>query len=110
MQTPASEATDSEDNMLLRFAQGSQVHKIYYLRPVLHSVPESEAQCRFTFSEELLQVVRHAKGTNFEHLLTGDELCFYSEYRHDSVWAPLRANPTRKAQKIHTQKSLVSMI
>jgi hypothetical protein len=28
----------------------------------------NEAQCRITFSEEFLQVVRHAKETNFEQL------------------------------------------
>jgi hypothetical protein len=52
---------------------------------------ENEAQCRVTFSEELSQVVRHAKETNFEHLLGGDELWFYYKYRYDSAWAPSRA-------------------
>jgi hypothetical protein len=43
-----------------------------YLRWVAHSMTETETQCRVAFSEELLQVVRHAKKINFEHLLTGD--------------------------------------
>jgi hypothetical protein len=34
---------------------------------------ENEAQCRATFSEAFVQVVRHDKETNLEHLLTGDE-------------------------------------
>jgi hypothetical protein len=62
---------------------------------------ENETQCRVTFSEELLQVVRHGKETNFEHLLTGDGSWFYDEYHHDLAWASSRATlPTRKAQKI----------
>jgi hypothetical protein len=40
---------------------------------VPYSMTQNQAQCRVTFSEELLQVVRRAKETNFEHLLTGDE-------------------------------------
>jgi hypothetical protein len=44
---------------------------------------ENEAQYRVTFSEDLRQVVRHAKKTNFEHLLTGDESCFYGNHLHD---------------------------
>jgi hypothetical protein len=40
---------------------------------VPHSMMKSEAQCWVTFSEEFLQVVRHAKETNSEHLLTGNE-------------------------------------
>jgi hypothetical protein len=43
------------------------------LRWVPQSMMENEAQCRVTSSEELLQVVRHAKGTDFEHLLTGNQ-------------------------------------
>jgi hypothetical protein len=67
---------------------------------------ENEAQCRATFSEELLQVVRHAKETNFEHLLTGDESWFYYQYTHDSAWAPSRATlPTQKEQKIQTKNT-----
>jgi hypothetical protein len=34
-----------------------------YLRWFPHSMRENEAQCWFTFSEELVQVVRHAKET-----------------------------------------------
>jgi hypothetical protein len=71
---------------------------------------ENDAHCRVTFSEELLQVVRHVKETNFEHLSTGNESWFYSEYSHDSAWNPSRVSlPIRKAQKIQT-KCLVSMI
>jgi hypothetical protein len=43
-----------------------------YLRWVPHSMAENKTQCRrVIFSEEVLQVVRHANETNFEHLLTG---------------------------------------
>jgi hypothetical protein len=45
---------------------------------------ENEAQSRVTFSKELLRVVRHAKETNFEHLVTGNESWFYYEHPHDS--------------------------
>jgi hypothetical protein len=45
----------------------------YYLKWVPHAMTENETQCLVTCSEELLQVVRHAKEANFEHLLTGDE-------------------------------------
>jgi hypothetical protein len=44
-----------------------------YLKWVPHLTAENKAQCRVTFSQELPQVMRHAKKTNFEHLLTGDE-------------------------------------
>jgi hypothetical protein len=40
---------------------------------------ENEAQCLITCSEELLQVVRHAKEANFEPLLAGDEPWFHYE-------------------------------
>jgi hypothetical protein len=67
-----------------------------------HSV--TDAQCRFTFSEELLQVLCHTKETHFKHLLTGDELWFDYEYIHGSAWALSTANlPTRGAQKIQTK-------
>jgi hypothetical protein len=72
---------------------------------------ENEAQCRVTFSEELLQAVRHAQDTDFEHLLTGNESWFYYKHPHDLTWAPSRATlPTRKVQKIQTKKRLVSII
>jgi hypothetical protein len=35
---------------------------------------QNESRCLATFSEELLQGVHHAEETNFEHLLTRDEL------------------------------------
>jgi hypothetical protein len=44
-----------------------------YFRWVLHSMTDNEAQCRITFSDEFLQVLRHARETNFDSLLTGDE-------------------------------------
>jgi hypothetical protein len=56
-----------------------------YLRLVPHSMTENEAQCRVRFFEELLQVVRHVKETNFEHLLSGNEAKFYYGYPHDSA-------------------------
>jgi hypothetical protein len=37
------------------------------LRWVPHLMAENEAQCRATFSEDLLQPVCHAKETDFEH-------------------------------------------
>jgi hypothetical protein len=71
----------------------------------------NDAQCRVAFSEELLEVVRHAKETNFEHFLTVDESWFYYEYPHDSVWAPSRATlPTRTSKKIETKKCHISII
>jgi hypothetical protein len=59
-----------------------------YFRWVLHSITENQAQCRITFSEELLRVVRYARETNVDKLLTGDESWFYDDYAHDSAWAP----------------------
>jgi hypothetical protein len=56
-----------------------------YLRWVPHSITENEAQRRVTFFEELFQVVRHAKETNFEHLFSVDESWFYYGHRHDSA-------------------------
>jgi hypothetical protein len=71
----------------------------------------NEAQCRLTFSEELFEVVRHAKETNVEHLLAGDESWCYYEYPHDSACAPSRATlPTRTSKKIQTKKCLISII
>jgi hypothetical protein len=71
---------------------------------------ENEAQCRVTFSEELLQVVHHVKEINFEHLLTDDESWFYYEEPHDSASAPSTATlPTRKMQKIKTKTCMVSV-
>jgi hypothetical protein len=46
---------------------------------------ENEAQCWVILSEQLLEVVRHVKETEFKHLLTGDESWFYYEYPHDSA-------------------------
>jgi hypothetical protein len=46
---------------------------------------ENDIQCRVTFSEGLLQVVRHARKTNFELLLTGHESWFHYEFPHDSA-------------------------
>jgi hypothetical protein len=82
-----------------------------YLRCDPHSMTWSEAQCWVTFFEELLEVVRHAKETNFEHLLTGDESWFYYQDLHDSAWAPSRVTlPTRTSKKIQTKSCLVSII
>jgi hypothetical protein len=50
-----------------------------YFWSVPHLMRENEAQCRIAFSEELMQVVRDAKETNLEHLLTGDDSWFYYE-------------------------------
>jgi hypothetical protein len=67
---------------------------------------ENEAQCRVTFSDKLLQVVRHAKKTNFEHLSTADESWLYYEYPHDSAWVRSKATlPNRKAQKTNVIKA-----
>jgi hypothetical protein len=70
-----------------------------YLRWVPDSTTGNEAQCRVTFSEELLEVVRHAKETYFEHLLTGDGSWFYFGYPHDSAWAPSRATLQTRTSK-----------
>jgi hypothetical protein len=43
---------------------------------VRHSMTENEAHCRVTFFKKLLQVMRHARETNFKHFSTGDELWF----------------------------------
>jgi hypothetical protein len=67
---------------------------------------ENEAQCQVTFSEELLQVVRHAKVTNFELLLKDNEPWFYYKYPEDSAWIQSKAAlPIRKAQKIQTNNA-----
>jgi hypothetical protein len=67
----------------------------------------NEDQCRVTFSEEPLEVVRHVKETSFEHLLTGDESWFYYECPHDLAWVPSRATvPMRHIQENSDQKVL----
>jgi hypothetical protein len=72
---------------------------------------ENEAQCWVTFSEKLLQVLCHAKETNFEYILTDNESWFYYEYSHDSAWVLTEATlPTRKVQTIQTKKCLVFII
>jgi hypothetical protein len=77
-----------------------------YLRWVSDSMTRNEAQSRVTFTEELLEVVRHAKETNFELLLTGDESWFYYEYPHEWAWALSRAtHPTRTFKKIQTKSA-----
>jgi hypothetical protein len=83
----------------------------YYFRRVSHSMTENEAQCPVTFSEKFLQVLRHARETDFEHVLTDNESWFYYEYSHDSAWVLTEATlPTRKAQTIQTKKCLVFII
>jgi hypothetical protein len=67
-----SEAADPETTRL-RVLDEDLGFTECYLRWVPDSMTDNEAQCRVTFSEEFLQVVCHAKETNFEHLLTGDE-------------------------------------
>jgi hypothetical protein len=82
-----------------------------YFRWIPHALSENQVQCRITFSEELLQVLHHARETNFDNLLTGDESWFYYEYPHDSAWAASRATlPTRTARKIGSKKCLISII
>jgi hypothetical protein len=72
---------------------------------------ENDAQCRITFSEELLQIVCHARERNIDNLLTGDESWFYYDYAHDSAWAPLRAPlPTRMSRTVKMKKCLVSIV
>jgi hypothetical protein len=72
MQMHVSEASDREGNLPARFAQGSQAQKMPFKLGSTFDDGERGA-ASVTFSEELLQVVRHAKGTNFEHLWTSDE-------------------------------------
>jgi hypothetical protein len=56
-----------------------------YLKWVPHSITENEGQGRVIFSKKVLQVVRHAKETNFEHLLAGDESWLEYQYPPDSA-------------------------
>jgi hypothetical protein len=64
------------------------------------ALTDNEAQYPITFAEDLPQVVRHARETNFDYLLTGDESWFYYEYQHDFAWAPWRDPlPTRASKK-----------
>jgi hypothetical protein len=70
-----SDVAASEDNLPVRFAPGSRGRKCD-LGCVPHSMTGNQAKCRVTFSGEHLEVVRRAKETNFEHLLTGDEWWF----------------------------------
>jgi hypothetical protein len=42
------------------------------------------AQCQVAFAAEVIQVVHHARDTNADNLLTGDESWVYYEYLHDS--------------------------
>jgi hypothetical protein len=44
-----------------------------YFQWVPHSVTDNEGRYRITFSEKLLQVLRHGRETNFDSLLTVDE-------------------------------------
>jgi hypothetical protein len=62
-----SEVADPEGNLLARFARGSRIRKMLVKLGSTFD-DENNPQCRVTFSEELLQVVRHAKDTNLEHL------------------------------------------
>jgi hypothetical protein len=81
-------------------------HEVFSLS-AMKKGPERSINGRITrqLSEELLQVGRHAKETDFQHLLTGDEPWFDHEYLHDSAWASSRATlPIRKAQTIQTKK------
>jgi hypothetical protein len=104
MQTHISEAASPEGNMPAPFARGSRVQKMLFKVGFTFNDGE-QSQCRVTFSGELLQFVGHAKNTNFERLLTGDESSFYYEYPSHSAWALLRATlPTRKAQRIQTDE------
>jgi hypothetical protein len=75
MQRHVSDAADPENN-LRRVLHEDLGFRKCYLRWVPHLMMENEASCRFTFSEDLLQVMRHAKETNFKHLLTGNESWF----------------------------------
>jgi hypothetical protein len=61
------EALDSENNLITPSGRNSWVQKVLFaVRP--HSMTESEAECRVALAEELLQVVRHARETNFDNL------------------------------------------
>jgi hypothetical protein len=90
MQIHVTEAIYPEENLPARFARGSHVQKSYF-RWILHSMTENKVQCRLTFSEELLQVVRHAKETNIGHLLTSHESWLHYKHHHDSVGVASRA-------------------
>jgi hypothetical protein len=74
-------------------------------------VTENEAECRVAFSEEFLQVIRHAKETNFEHSLTGDGSWFYIP-SISMIWIGPHQGPLFRLEK-HRKfrpKGLVSII
>jgi hypothetical protein len=54
---------------------------------VPHLMTVNEAQRWIAFSEELVQVWRHARETSIDNLLTGDESWFYYASVRDSAWA-----------------------
>jgi hypothetical protein len=54
-----------------------------YFQWARHSMTENDTQCRITFSEELLQVMRNAREMSINNLLTADELWFYSDWGQD---------------------------
>jgi hypothetical protein len=82
-----------------------------YLQWTPHSMTENEAQCRITFSEERFQVVRHARETNFNNLLTDDESRFFYEYPHNSALASSKDTLlTRASKKSESKTCLVSII
>jgi hypothetical protein len=65
MQGHVSKGVDPDDSLSARFTRGYRIQEILF-KGVLHSMMENKAQCRVTFSDELLQVLGHAKETNFE--------------------------------------------
>jgi hypothetical protein len=73
-----------------------------YFRWVPHVVTENEAQSRTAFGEDFLQFVRHARETNFDNILTGDESWFDFWYSSDSAWGyreiPFRLEHQRKVR------------
>jgi hypothetical protein len=103
----------------LRMAKKTCLHVLHkslgfrkcYVRWVPHLMTENEAQSRMVFAEELLQVMRHARETNCDNSLTGDESWFHYEHPYDPVGAPSRdALPTRASKTTESQKCLVSII
>jgi hypothetical protein len=76
---------------------------------VSHSMSNNGIQCWIAFSEEPLQVVCHARETNFTDILTSDESCCCYEFAQDSNSAPSTATlPTRTFRKAGTKRCLVS--
>jgi hypothetical protein len=79
MQMHVTEAADPENNLHARFAQGSRIQKM-----LLNVASTSDDGERDPVSGHIFQRTcsdrHHAKETEFEHALTGDESWFCYEH------------------------------